>query len=137
MWIFLNDAFLSIIDPKAAYTGGKGPVSNKLLVRARIKGDIERAFPEANVTETPNRDYRFRAMIDRREVADTMAARVMAMDYGNFKGSVAEKARHDAYTGVWRVMHREQERRAGRPGKRGQQGFWDDEPEYGRINRRY
>lgn len=117
MWIFLNNAFLSIVDPEGAYDGSAGPVSPCLLVRARIKGDIEAVFPDAKVNETPHRDYRFRAMIDRKTVAAAMAAQVMQLGAGNFKGSVKEKARHDAYMGVWGVMHREQERRA--PKRRG------------------
>lgn len=136
MWIFLKESFLSVIDPKGAYKGGTGPQSTKLLVRARIAGDIEAVFPSARVTETPDRDYRFRALIDRREVADAMHRQVMELDCGNFKGSVPDKARHDAYSGVWHVMHREQERRVAPPRKRPQRGLWDD-VEYGRVNRRY
>ena len=52
MWIFLKDAFLSVVanrdDP------------NCLLVRGRFAGDIERTFPEADVVETPHADYRLR-----------------------------------------------------------------------------
>ena len=41
MWIQFNNAFLSIVENR----------DNKLelLVRARIKGDIEKIFPEADV----------------------------------------------------------------------------------------
>ena len=114
MWLFLSNSFLSIVDPEGAYDGSAGPVSPTLLVRARIKGDIEAVFPEAKVNETPHRDYRFRAMIDRKTVAAAMAAQVMNLGAGNFKGSVKESARHDAYMGVWVVMNREQERRVAR-----------------------
>ena len=43
MWIQFNNAFLSIVENR----------DNKLelLVRARIKGDIEKIFPEADVFE--------------------------------------------------------------------------------------
>ena len=61
MWIFLNNAFLSIVD--------KGGDGTTLLVRARRSGDIERAFPEAKVERTPGNDYRFRARLGREEVA--------------------------------------------------------------------
>lgn len=104
MWIFLNDAMLSIVnqpgDPKA------------LLVRARIAGDLERAFPGSVVRETPSRDYRFRTVLSRETVATRMAEAIREIDYGNFKGSVLDAPRHDAYFGVWGVMHREQQRRA-------------------------
>lgn len=111
MWVFLNNAFLSIVDPEASYDGRGGPVGDKLLVRARIASDIEAAFPEAKVIETPDRDYRFRALISRKMVAQVMAHQVEQIGYSNFKGSVPDKRRHDCYMGVWSVMNREQERR--------------------------
>lgn len=100
MWIFLNDAFLSIVHAGDDAT---------LLVRARRPGDLERVFPGAAVAETCHRDYRFRASIPREAVAEALAAAVRAVRYPNFKGGVRERGRHDAYLGVWRVMHRYQE----------------------------
>lgn len=113
MWIMLNDAFLSIVDPNGAYSGGHGPSGDTLLVRARIAGDIEAVFPRAKVTRTPDRDYLFRALVSRKDVCDALAERVCDLDYGNFKGSVRNRERHDAYAGVWGVMHRLQERLRG------------------------
>jgi len=98
-WIFLNDAFLSIVrDPRA-----KNP--HTLLVRARAKGDIERAFPRAKVVSTPNRDYAYRAYIQEAQVAAAIAFRITGIDYGNFKSSVVEDDRHDAYMRVWSAMY--------------------------------
>jgi len=111
MWIFLNTAMLSIIDPRAKYAGGAGPQSPKLLVRARIAGDIEAVFPAAKVQRTEGRDYLFRSLIAREDVSAALVKAVENLDYQNFKGSVPEKARHDAYMGVWGIMNREQERR--------------------------
>lgn len=101
MWIFLNDAFLSIVD--------KGGEDGTLLVRARRRGDLERVFPGAAVAETPRNDYRFRARVPRGAVAEALAAAVRDLRYPNFKGSVQDSARHEAYLGVWRVMHGYQE----------------------------
>ena len=55
MWIQFNNAFLSIVENR----------DNKLelLVRARIKGDIEKIFPEADVFEDDSADYKYRAFI--------------------------------------------------------------------------
>ena len=41
MWIFLNNSFLSMVENR----------NNKeeLLVRSRIKGDIEKVFPDSDV----------------------------------------------------------------------------------------
>lgn len=109
MWVFLNNSFLSIIDPKAAYGGG-GAKSDQLLVRARFKGDIERVFKRAKVVETPKRDYRCRALVSRETVAQAMLRAVNNIDYLNFKGSTKEGWRHDAYQGCWGVMEAEQYR---------------------------
>lgn len=109
MWVYLNNAFLSIIDPKANYGGG-GAKSDQLLVRARFKGDIERVFKRAKVVETPKRDYRYRALVSRETVAQAMLQAVQNIDYLNFKGSTKERWRHDAYQGCWGVMESEQYR---------------------------
>lgn len=113
MWIMFNDAFLSIVDPDGAYSGGKGPSGDKLLVRARIAGDIEAVFPRARVTKTPERDYLFRALVSREDVCKALVERTCSLDYKNFKGSVPDQKRHEAYAGVWGVMHRLQEKLRG------------------------
>jgi hypothetical protein len=101
VWIFLNDAFLSIVahrdDPDA------------LLVRARCQGDIERAFPGSTVSETPAADDRLRATLPRQTVADALAAAVKAIAYPNFKASVAEPDRHDAYLECWGILRGRQD----------------------------
>jgi hypothetical protein len=95
MWIALNDAYLSIVShPKR---------SDLLLVRARLKGDIEAVFPRAKVHRTPERDYLYRACIPRTVVAKEIATRLVAIDYGNFKDSVRRHDRHAAYAKMWGV----------------------------------
>ena len=77
MWIFMNDAFLSIVaihdDP------------NKLLVRARQEGDIKAVFSQAKVIQTDERDYKYRALIKRTEVTRVLGLRISEIDYPNFK----------------------------------------------------
>jgi hypothetical protein len=103
MWVFLSDSFLSIVD--------KGDPSGKtLLVRARRKGDIERAFPGAEVVTGGGTDYRYRARLDRTIVAKKVADSVMNLDYENFKNTVKERDRHDAYLQVWDAMYAYQAR---------------------------
>lgn len=97
MWIFLDNAFLSIVDK-----GGDGAT---LLVRARREGDLERVFPGAQVERTPRNDYRYRARVGREAVAQALAAAVRGITYPNFKDSVRDRARHDAYMEVWRAMY--------------------------------
>lgn len=93
MWLFLSDAFLSIVadfdDP------------DLLLVRARAKGDIERVFPTATVLATPDHDYAFRAFIPRREVAAVLSRQVQNIRYTNFKNSIRDRVRHGIYFSVY------------------------------------
>lgn len=96
MWIALNDAFLSVVD--------KAKDKNFLVVRARKQGDIEAVFPGVKVQVGGGTDYKYRAEIPRLTVAQEMMSRVMGINYSNFKSSVKDRARHDAYMKVWSAM---------------------------------
>lgn len=102
MWICLNKAFLSIVEPSPADRKLHGDV---LLVRARRPGDIQSVFGKAvTVEKRPERDYLFRTFLARDLVAQTISAQVSAIDYGNFKNSVKNNALHDAFARIWSVM---------------------------------
>lgn len=102
MWIFLSDSMLSIVedfnDPEM------------LLVRARIKGDIENVFPDAVVDSDVGKDYKFRASIPRKTVVEAITNRINSIDYFNFKSSVDiyDYERSNAYHDVWTSMLRYQ-----------------------------
>ena len=100
MWIFMNNAFLSVVQNNGDHS--------TLLVRGRFRGDIERVFPEAIIFQKRLSDYKYRALVDRKQVAEVMAAQVMSIDYGNFKQSVNEDFRHEVYKDVWLEMYKEQ-----------------------------
>lgn len=101
MWLYLSDSFLSIVKP----SGNSQP--GVLLVRARVKGDIERVFPGAEVLETPMRDYLYRALLPTSRVQEAMTYQIRSIGgnngYDNFKNSVQDVHRHDVYTRVWSV----------------------------------
>lgn len=101
MWLFLSDSMLSIVRHKDEPWN--------LLVRARLRGDIERVFPHVKVTETPTADYRFRATIHETVVGSVIEKLARAIDYQNFKGSVKDQGRHTAYMQVWSTMAGQQE----------------------------
>lgn len=98
MWICFSDAFLSIVEPPKK--------DGTLLVRARRQGDIERVFAGAKVEKTPGRDYLFRALIPREQVAYVIGQHVAGIGYQNFKSSVSDNRLHDAFAGVWSIMAR-------------------------------
>ena len=95
MWIALNNSFLSIVENRNN--------SSELLVRARVKGDIERVFPNAETFEDLSADYRYRALLKRDLVAKALAYQISEINYDNFKNSISkdEYQRHDAYLKVW------------------------------------
>jgi len=103
MWVFLNDSFLSIVEDRSK-------LDDRLLVRARFEGDIERAFPRARVSRTPEADYPYRASLPRKVVARRLAEAVEKIDYPSFKDSipdaVATGRREAAYFRVWADMQR-------------------------------
>lgn len=113
MWIYLNDAMLSIVADRKAAT------SSELIVRARRAGDIERVFPNAVVAHTPANDYPFRTRVQRYEVASAIGERLVAINYPNFKNSVPDDARHDVYGEVWKATQRLSQRADRTPARPG------------------
>ena len=83
MWVYTNKGFFSIVEDKDN--------STKLLVRARIKGDLERLFrpyfSTLDVEETNDADYRFRVRLDRPVVTNAIGVAVDEIDYTNFKNN--------------------------------------------------
>lgn len=104
MWIFLPDAFLSVVADK------DNPTGDRLLVRARRIGHIENVFPDAEVFQMAGSDYAFRAWIPRRDVAKAMAERVLDLDYSNFKNAIEDQSYHDAALDAWFAMRDYQDR---------------------------
>ena len=100
MWIVLNKSFLSIVKNRNN--------ENELLVRARVKGDIEKVFENADVFEDENADYKYRAYIDRKNVADKISDELLKINYDNFKNSVSkdEYNRKNAYINVWSSLNK-------------------------------
>lgn len=98
MWIFFPNAMLSIVAHRDK--------PDTLLVRARFKGDIERAFPGYRVTRTPRADYLYRAEVGRNAVAELMAEHVATMRYTNVKGAIpaGDHRRSHAMHDTWQVM---------------------------------
>lgn len=96
MWIFMSDAFLSIVADKKE--------DSHLLVRARHENDITAVFPKAVVTSDEGTDYKFRASISRPEVETVRLEHIQGIDYSNFKATISDEVRHKSYMNVWRNM---------------------------------
>lgn len=96
MWLFSQKGFFSIVEHKDD--------PDLLLVRSRVKGDIEKYWPTAIVKENAGSDYRFRAFLPRFEVVDKVAKMVHDINYPDYKESVADMERIPWYVDVWSTM---------------------------------
>lgn len=98
MWILMNNSYFSIVKNNNR--------ENSLIVKARIKGDIEKIFPKANVRENIGTDYKYRAFLPKWVVSKAIKKSIEAIDYDNFKDSVPleDDMRHDVYFDVWLTL---------------------------------
>ena len=96
MWIFMSNSFLSVVQNKDDAT--------LLHVRARKRDDLKLLFPQAFITKTPDGDYPFRCDVGREVFAQALVNEIDQIDYTNFKASVKDRRRHDAYMDVWTAM---------------------------------
>ncbi len=102
MWLFLQNSFISIVQ--------KPDDKDTLTVRARVKGDIARAFPGTKEKLGGGTDYAYRAKVPREVVAKTISDQIMALDYSNFKDSIADNEHHTFCAKVWGVAYSHQNR---------------------------
>jgi hypothetical protein len=93
MWLYTRSSFLSLVasedDPDC------------LTVRARIRNDLERLWPQAIVLETPLRDYRYRTTLPREVVAAALRDEFCELTYRNFKQAARETDRRRAPFLAW------------------------------------
>jgi hypothetical protein len=97
MWVFLTDAFLSIV------TDRDNP--KNLLVRARFAGDIEAVFPFVKAERTEG-DYPYQKSVERDVVAAALSQRLRALDYDSLREAVQEDERHETYFQVWSTLRK-------------------------------
>lgn len=105
MWVFLNDAFVSVVKDTQKKDG--------LMIRARLATDLQNAFGiDVEIIETTHTDYRFRTFMDKNAFKEFMSNRIDEIEYTNFKNSIDnnDTIRKDAYMGVWAEMDDLQER---------------------------
>lgn len=104
MWIVTDKGFFSFVVDR------KDP--NYLWLRARVREDLARNFPDAEIIEKPGADYLFRAKVLRTEVAARMSQMIMEADItGHFKDVANRRSaqpthgnRSSAYYAFWTAM---------------------------------
>lgn len=114
MWIAMTDGFFSIVEHKED--------TGKLLVRARLRGNLEHVFGVAmkregvGVSVDEGTDYRFRTVLSRASVVAVIASELSGLDYTNFKGSVDNTRLGNMYGQIWNVGYDHQTREAEKEG---------------------
>lgn len=120
MWLVTTDGFYSAVEHRDDH--------DCLLVRARVRDDLERAFPGIPIEATPTADYPYRITVGKGAFAAYAAKAAACIDYDNFKSRIVDDHRHHVYLSVWSAL-----RRLSSPLKRGwMPTLWDDlrEPSY-------
>lgn len=92
MWLFTTHGFFSIVEHKDD--------PNCLLVRARVKGDIERYWPHADVQRTDDADYLYRAKLPREDVESAILRIVQDIKYTSYKGALEDRSRYPYHVKV-------------------------------------
>ena len=123
MWIFTQYGFYSAVCARQGDGDHANPVDeSRIMVRARLRVHLELLLQrfddylgDAEITETPHTDYRYRVFVDKSVWTRVLSALADELDYDNFKsrvaanlevvGSTYEHSLHD----VWGVMHGLQE----------------------------
>ncbi len=98
MWIFTSKSFLSVVVDRSH--------PSRLLVRARMKGDIEVMFPNAKTFTDELADYKYRAFVTKNEFTSAFEDYTMNLNYDKFKPSIPDdqELRQRAYLDVWAAM---------------------------------
>ncbi len=98
MWIFTSKSFLSVVVDRNH--------PSRLLVRARMEGDIEVMFPNAKAFIDEMADYKYRAFVTKNEFNSALEDYTVNLNYDKFKPSIPshQALRQQAYLDVWAVM---------------------------------
>ena len=102
MWIATQHGFYSIVQ--------KAP--SKFHIRARVRKDLENLLKlmakDWKILEWPLADYRYRVIVDRKDVVEVMGALALDLDYPNFKSQIAKTpdqcAKLDAFHRIWALL---------------------------------
>ena len=94
-WVFQNNSCLSIVENRNN--------KDELLVRSRIKGNIEKFPPDYDVFEMKNSDYNFLSFVKKTYVSSKLKNIVEEINSDNFKNVISpdQHERHHSYLNVW------------------------------------
>ena len=104
MWVLTPRGFFSVVQDRDD--------SNRLLVRARVRADLQRlsdVLPGIEPIGGQGTDYPWRVWVDRRDWSRALEQMCDEINYGNFKSAVADRqgeARAAIYGDTWKALQR-------------------------------
>lgn len=96
MYIFLKEGFFSIVQHNEK--------ANHLLVRCHKPEHMRAVFPTATMYTIDSADYRYRADINKAEVAAIIMSQIMQINSGHFKRELGTDDYAEAILDVWYRM---------------------------------
>lgn len=96
MWLFSQRGFFSIVQHRDK--------PHILIVKARMRGDIEKYWPDAVIERNEDFDYLYRTELYRHQVEPVILKMIQDVDYASFKGSLEDKRRYLWYVQLWEVL---------------------------------
>lgn len=100
MWIASKSGFVSVVQHFEK--------KDMLLVRARVRKDLQSLFDNKRIFELEEADYRFRVEVSKQEFAEIMVNQIKDIDYPNFKNSIAAQSgqadKLEAYHDIWKTL---------------------------------
>lgn len=100
MWIASKNGFFSIVENRND--------STQVLVRSRVKKDLQELFAENRIFHTPHADYPWRVFASKKEIGEIFLNQLTDLDYPNFKGAIAkipsQADKLEAYHKIWSIM---------------------------------
>jgi hypothetical protein len=102
MWLFSQRGFYSIVQHKDH--------PDTFVVKARIKGDIEKYWPDAVIERNEAYDYLYRTSLPRDKVIPVITKIVSDINYSSYKGTLEDsERRREHYVNVWDILVNMQE----------------------------
>lgn len=96
MWLFSQRGFFSIVQHRDK--------PHILIVKARMRGDIEKYWPDAVIERNEDFDYLYRTELYRHQVEPVILKMVQDVNYASFKGSLEDKRRYIWHVQVWEIL---------------------------------
>jgi flavin-dependent dehydrogenase len=109
MWVLTNVGYVCAVVHKDDVKGKRVKQAkatrarDRIMVRARARHHLEALFPDADIIEWADADFRFRVIVSRASFKKWLARQAEAMNYESFKHSTADAELYRQYVRWWQI----------------------------------